>query len=277
MMLVARIFWIAAGFLALTLLCGSIGSLLRRWFMDWRSLKVCADLVTPSLNTIMRNAVLVDKRVAGTRCVVKRVAEMRSYATLLGIGGRSRFIVVTAPVVERLAASDLHALVAHECAHHLNGDCQRHNVLQLFGRLTLLGDAFVGVLENSFGYELAADRTAVTTLHADPLALRDALRQMSAASIGAFAGSSRDAAGLTAIGITSIVLMPESSRFFARWLARARLWLALYTSDTEITYWHPAIEERGRCLEALAAKQVAAGQRCVSVASPNTDARQGSC
>jgi Zn-dependent protease with chaperone function len=149
-----------------------------------------------------------------------------------------------------LNSEELEALLAHELAHHVLHHCVRDNLLQFLGRLTVVGDGFTRALEDSFGYELEADRAAVVRLGVDPAALKGCLE-----TIQQDAATNEDTvaplvAGLSALGIApshcAEILRqgPSSLSFWSRWRLAWRLYVDQFTGNMNTSYWHPAIEER---------------------------------
>ncbi len=154
-----------------------------------------------------------------------------------------RLVEISCGAVDLLSSDELGALVAHEFAHHVCGHPRKHNTLQWLGRLTLVGDTFVGTLEDSFGYELKADRIAVTRFGVSPDSLRNALLKMQVATlVGSKAkapGRDRQTSKSTRGRIWSAVVGPLS------------FWLALYRGDPPLSYWHPSLRERLEALDRL--------------------------
>ncbi len=157
-----------------------------------------------------------------------------------------------ADCIDSLDANELRALIAHEMAHHVNGDCVRHALLRFLARLTLMGDGFVAVLEHSLHYEMNADRTAIRRFGISPPHLASCIRKMSALGtlekLHAFGGLElRDA-------VQKDKTRGANLRRKGLWcsvLNSVRLWWRCYTCDTEMGYWHPSLPDRLALLESM--------------------------
>ncbi len=184
----------------------------------------------------------------GSLCAEIRVAQPRlvvvpsrfPHGAAYEYGKREKYILVTSACVEVLSEDELRALLAHELAHLVRGHCRRHNRLQMLARITLVGGAFAGVIEDSVHNELEADRTAVQRLGIDPAVLRSALVQMRAAA---------HLAGSAGVLLGALAFTDRNAGEQSRGVGVFQAWLRLFRSDTELTYWHPSIEERIRVLE----------------------------
>lgn len=152
-------------------------------------------------------------------------------------------IEVSYRIIEILETQELKALLAHELAHHVCGHCRKHELMKWLGRFTLVGDTFVGALEDSFGYEMEADRVAVTRFRIPPQDLRNALLKMQVAILLSPAESSSDEKQVeTGKTITCRTM-------FGRLRDSIRTWLALYKGDPPLSYWHPSFNDRLLLLE----------------------------
>lgn len=159
-------------------------------------------------------------------------------------GGRWRFIVCTSGLTESLDRREIPAVLAHECGHHALRHCERHNLLSMLGRLTLIGAAAAVVLEDSFGYELAADAYATTECGIDVTVFQSSLM-----SLAAIASRPQLDDNLTECAVP---LQWSSNRWsrrrqgqtYLRWVVECwKMWRQLYLSD-HVTYWHPSPRER---------------------------------
>lgn len=155
---------------------------------------------------------------------------------------KNPLVEISRGVVQLLSANELRAIVAHEFAHSSCGHTRTRNRLQWLGRLTLVGDTFVGTLEDGFGYELEADRVAIERFRVPPSDLRAALVKLQVASQLHVSNPSAALSGRRSVG--------RSSTFEKPWRA-IRTWLALYTGDPPVSYWHPALQQRLEALEAM--------------------------
>lgn len=187
---------------------------------------------------------LVGRRVVRPWVAVLPLRSPAAASFEFGLIRRRQMVAVTEGALDLLDESELRALLAHEIGHLALGHCRTHAVLQLLGRLTFVGDSFVGALEHSFGYELAADRMAVERLGVGSSALRSCLQKICAVSTFGRLPEQLDQ-GLPVDG--GRFGMPPSGRFTLR--RSLRLWFRFYTADTLLAYWHPTIEDRLRALD----------------------------
>jgi Zn-dependent protease with chaperone function len=255
--LASRLFWGACATAPLAVVGVSVATLLSRWRTTRSALRATAaghgvgspEWLSETAFQLAAKAGREPPRIA----VVPGDAPQSS-ALSLGFSSSQDVILLSLRTFEVLDRNELSALLGHELAHHVNGDCRRHNLLQLLGRITLSGDAFVGILEDSFGYELAADRTAVARLGVDPVALQSALTRMRAEAALSRCAYSMPHAGLpaaTSAGEGDPAPVKSRRSFSRTILARFRLWVFIYTSDTQVAYWHPGLDERLRELNSL--------------------------
>jgi len=261
--------WSSWALIAILALSGSVGN----WLVTRR--RVRADLQrayreTASTTASVRLAELVAKltrtaRIAPLLCVIDdSTPTAASYE--FGLVGRQRFIAVTSRSLQVLADEELQALLAHELAHLEAGHCRNHRLLQILGRLTFVGDAFVGALEHSFGYELDADRLAVVNFGVDSAALRRCLLKVQAIMMAEQISRSLLTQGLAAVSTIEPRLEVDRRGLPTRQRGRlseaARLWLRLFSGQLQISYWHPVIEERIRQLDSMSPVPRGGSQAC---------------
>ncbi|RJP60111.1 MAG: hypothetical protein C4541_04915 [Candidatus Auribacter fodinae] len=86
-------------------------------------------------------------------------------------------IEISTGYIDYLNSDELDAVLGHEMVHCLKKHCLLNYFLRLIGRLTFVGDGFVWMLQDSFGYEVQADRLAVELFGVKPRALKDSLGQ----------------------------------------------------------------------------------------------------
>ena len=179
------------------------------------------------------------------------------YATayVFGFFHKRRFIEVSSRCLE-WQDDEIEALLAHELSHHLNGHCVLDNLFRLLGRLTLVGEGFVQGLEDSFGYEMSADRFAVEKLHVGRKALKHCLWKMCHVGSAEGAGAQDIQAGLAATSFPEdhfhrlLIHGPDILPFRVRWRLAWQLFVRQYAGLGRASYWHPATEERIKALEA---------------------------
>ena len=169
-------------------------------------------------------------------------------ADVVGCGGQFWIIAVGEGVVESLTNAELQALLAHEMAHHLNGDCVRHRIVRLFARLALLGDGYAGILEHSYAYETNADQTAVLRFGISPQSLKTCIRKLDAVSM---IDATPHGGGLKLKDRReeSSAMVTEAPRISI--LEKARICWRCYTCGTAMGYWHPTVQDRIIALESL--------------------------
>lgn len=173
--------------------------------------------------------------------VIAPSLEPTACAYEFGIRRRKQIIEVSQGLVNLLDPAELKAVLAHELAHIVCGHARRHWFLQLAGRLTFVGDSFVGALEDSFGYELEADRVAVKRFGVQADDLRRAMLKMQ-------------------IALTVGSLDPEERVHDERprqgalraWRRSVEVWMRLWQGCSPVSYWHPALRERLAALRAFA-------------------------
>lgn len=179
-----------------------------------------------------------------------------------GFGKRGPRLTISRGCIDLLDHDELKALLAHELSHIFCGHNRRHEYLHLLGRIMFVDSGFVGALENSYEYEIEADKTAVKRFGIRPEDLKRCLQKMQV-STAMFVLKKR-VSGALAFASMEAVLDSDTVSTRKSWtqtLRRGfRAWLLLYTSDGAISYWHPSIEDRIKALGGeLGAKDDAGG------------------
>lgn len=246
---VARWFWCAWAWMVFTLLGLSCGTWLARRLATRRELE---ELLASALPGATRAIEVATSVISATgqrnpHIVVKPDSFPRAASFEFGLLRRSQYILVSDSCLGLLTPEELAAVIAHEWSHLVLGHCRKHNILQVLGRLTFVGDSFTNAIEQSFRYELEADRCAVDRFGVPKQTIRNCLLKLRAVatlqrlrhSLPATTG-----AGL-AMSQPGSSATPRSRRG-PRWTAldSIRLWVQLYTGDTMAAYWHPAVDER---------------------------------
>lgn len=259
----SRIFWACSSCALVALYATSIGHYLwRRRQLHKRLQRARGDQITPALRARLEGvASTLAKRTGASRPYIVPHVGTRAHAGahMCGLFFPERYVEVSLGALDALADQELEAIMAHEWSHHVRGHCRWHNVLQLAGRLTLFGGGFVGALQDSFGYELDADRTAVLQFGVRPDALKSALLKMRAQNALLSLCRSRSVQGL-AFAEASESAVPghgqsvQGLTFAGRLVRNARMWLAIYTSEGDISYWHPSIARRLSAIDQLSCK-----------------------
>ena len=168
----------------------------------------------------------------------------RAAAHCVGLLRSRKFVEVSERCLELLDLAEQRALVAHELGHHLRGHCLKHNIMQWLGRLTYVGGAFVISMEDSYEFEMQADRAAIEELGVDRASLRRCLMKMRADAV---VQRLRDTgAGLGILRGTDPPARIDSARSigFPGWRIALRDWYTLVRTDAEIAYWHPSVGDR---------------------------------
>ncbi len=179
----------------------------------------------------------------------------RSYC--FGIFQRRHFIEVSVGCFELLGQKERRAVLAHEASHVILGHCRRDTVFHFLGMISLVGGAIPRVLQDTFGYERAADHMAVAVLGADPRAMMTALWKLRnvQAALGAPVRTLVEGLGAVSSSTESVISAlpnwPAKLSPWARWCIAWRLYLDQYRSSGDTVYWHPAIEERVQWLQDL--------------------------
>ena len=176
-------------------------------------------------------------------------------ARCVGLWKARRVIEVSDRCVRELTEQQMHALLAHEMAHHRLGHCRRDQVLRLLGRMTFIGDGFVRILEDSFGYEMEADRFAVTELRADPRALIESLQKLrminAIENLRAVSSISGPAIAASDEEVDQVVASSLSLAWPQRLKLGARLLAQQYFGLKHSGYWHPPVAHRVAALQAF--------------------------
>lgn len=197
---------------------------------------------------------------------------------VFGLVRHRKVVEVSRRALTLLSDDDLQALLAHEMSHLLLGHARRHVLLHYLGRLTFVGGGFVGVLEDSFGAELAADRSAVTRFNVSPQSLVSALMKMQAiAEIERLrlvrGGDTMAALGLASHPIGKSHSEPSGSSWFVHLRRNARLWCQLYCYEQAPPYWHPSVTERIEALRGIAGSEHHDGTSQLSSSEPDSHDR----
>ena len=181
-------------------------------------------------------------------------------AQRIGILHRRNVIEVTGCCTDLLDDDELDALLAHELAHHVGKHCLIDNALRLAGRITLVGDGFVRTLEDSFGYELQADREAVSSFAVSADALKRCVLKLqtyaAAAQLRQFRPASGGGGGVSGggVGIIDAGLVggePDNPtgpvkglKITDRFKVCLRIYWQQYVGSGYAAYWHPALDYR---------------------------------
>ncbi len=202
---------------------------------------------TPGVELLEAAVTRFNERVGlSVELAVSKDVQPVAAAHATGMLTRRRFVEVSKRCLEILDGDELEALVAHEMAHHLCGHCTKHNLMQWLGRWTYVGGTFVGALEDSFGFELEADRAAIAKLGVRPGVLKTCLMKMRADAV--VQQLQLRTGGISLVAMNQGAGRPTSE--MRRWKTRFQAWVELYRSDTAVAYWHPSIGDRINALEA---------------------------
>ncbi|MBE7559511.1 M48 family metalloprotease [bacterium] len=254
-MLVAWLVYLTACW---SLLFASIASIL---FQDYRARRLARAAVsdqTANPLTAVAQRLLTAPQAPTPRPVLVRVDSSMPFAcaTSHGLLRPKPMIVVSTRCISILDEAELDALIAHELAHHRLGQVRRDYWLRFFGRITFVGDAFVRVLQDSFGYELKADICAVRDFGISPQALKRSLLKMR--TVAAMEGLNEV---LAPVGVcfqaedvgAEGVKVPRLSAIQAL-RAAGGLYLRQFLGSHGWGYWHPSLDHRLAILEDMSAR-----------------------
>ncbi len=164
-----------------------------------------------------------------------------------GLWKRRQFIEVSSGATALLESVELEAVTAHELAHLTCGHSRRHGLLRLMGRLTLMGDSFVGALADSFGYEAKADACAIQLMGVNAESLKTALIKLQVAGSlkPLFTEGKKSELRSLESGMARGILrnlVPWNVLYSIK--SSFRAWLMLLVHDSALAYWHPALQDR---------------------------------
>lgn len=165
-----------------------------------------------------------------------------------GVFRKTHFVEVSSRCITMFDENEIEALFAHELSHFVRGHVLIHNLFIFWGRLGFVGNTFVTTMENTFGYELAADHTAIEKFDIEKRALISVLRRIrntvaAEADVFLFTGP------LAISGLNThfrkllfgeFYMIPIQKRLYLG----IQLFLKQYTSSVETSYWHPAYQDR---------------------------------
>lgn len=135
------------------------------------------------------------------------------------------------------------ALLAHELAHFMNGDCIRRARLRFLCRAFCLGDSCIGLFEDANRIEHRADRTAVEVFGACPISLASGLSKL-----GGFRNTrKRISSGLSAVPAAE----PQDACQSRRVIGPLMDWYSIYFEGATMSYWHPDTQDRARVLHTM--------------------------
>jgi Zn-dependent protease with chaperone function len=184
-------------------------------------------------------------------------------ARSVGLMRTQRVIELSDRCIEEFTEQELYALLAHETAHHHLGHCRKDQVLRLLGRTTFLGDGFVRVLEDSFGYEMKADRFAVAELGADPQALIGCLQKLRIITAIENLQAVSRITGLALPGNADdpdqMTVLCSSLTWWERLKLGATFLVEQYFGLKHSGYWHPPVTHRIAALQTFQPARVRNG------------------
>lgn len=174
-------------------------------------------------------------------------------ARRIGFLRTHNIIEISSRCSEIFNGKELEAMLAHELAHHALGHCRKDRVLRFLGRMTFVGDGFVRILENSFGYELKADQFAISELRADPEALISCMQKTriitAIENLSIFSEATGLAMDAHSDNLEKEMLMATATLSQVQRLKLgAKIFLQQYLGRKHSGYWHPALNQR---IEAL--------------------------
>jgi Zn-dependent protease with chaperone function len=257
-----RIGWLLYGLSGPALLAVSVGQLARRRRRERRRLRE-APADAELLRAVERLATRGEKSVridtSRVRAVVPQTSAVVASSDVYGLRRPERFIVVSSGGLEALERDELEAVVAHELVHLLDGHCRRDQLLRWLGRLTFVGDGFALLMQNSWGYEEAADRTAIEKLGVPRETLVRCLQKMRhSKAIARLAPLDPTRfSGLPALSdyrdeIKDLLEKgPAALPFRRRWSLAWQILHKQYFDAIGLYYWHPTDRIREQILRSL--------------------------
>jgi Zn-dependent protease with chaperone function len=177
-------------------------------------------------------------------------------ARYTGLFRREKAVEVSTRWLQLLNEEEIDALLAHELAHHSLGHARKDQLLRLLGRLTFFGDGFTRILQDSFNYEIEADRCAVLVFRVKPRALISCLYYMrniaGAETLRHLISYEGVSIGpLDANETMSISQELASMRWTRRLKVAIHAYFQQYLGLKYSGYWHPSLERRIAMLEKL--------------------------
>ncbi len=153
---------------------------------------------------------------------------------------RAEIVADVHTIISLCDPKEVTALLAHELAHFINGDCIRRTRLRFLCRLLCLGDSCIGLFENANRIEHSADRTAVEVFGACPKSLANGIGKLSRYHNT----RKRISSGLSAISadVPRVKDRPKSI------LGLLKDWYSIYFEGATMSYWHPDTKDRIRVL-----------------------------
>ncbi len=235
----------------------SIGNLLYRNFRVHRSLRELTEDDYRARDGTALSAIVADlaTRVgrAAPKVCVRDSSMPHACAHEFGLFRRIQYIEVSSICFEILNSDELGAVLAHEWSHHFRHHCSTHRLMHVLGRLTFVGGAFVGALENSYAYEHDADENAILKFNIQPDLLKRSLLRMRAVATTQRLLSAMNPQGLELLPHRPPKGNKNQSRLWGilRIKHMLKTWLLFYTADNGVSYWHPSIDDRVRALSEL--------------------------
>lgn len=249
----SRVFFLGWTVLALSFLAISLSSLARRRIVNNKRLERLRAKTTTKEHRQLGDiaSVLLKKYILPMNIVISDDPQPTASAHVTGIFRPRHYVEISKRCLDILTPEELKALIAHEMAHHVCGHCTKHNLMQWMGRWTFVGGTFVGALENSFGFELEADQTAVSHFGILPVALKTCLMKMRSDAVVQELKRRTGGLGILANSNGSGHCTLGHVSEMKSWKARLYAWFTLYTSDTGVAYWHPSVNDRIAALDAV--------------------------
>jgi hypothetical protein len=160
--------------------------------------------------------------------VITQDASIFAAAHTFGVFRRERFIEITSTAVAEFTGDQVLLLVAHEACHHIHDDPIHDTAIRYAGRVTLVGDTFARLFQDSFANEQRAYEFAVQSTGATPDLLDQTLRGM-----GGFNSIRKTMQRLD----RPVAAAP--SQHEEKNISAFQLFLRQYTDPDMLAYWHP--------------------------------------
>ncbi len=171
-----------------------------------------------------------------------------------GLIRKQNNLYVSSSCLKHLKDKELMAVFAHELAHLTLSHTFNDFYLRLLGRITLVGDGLVRILQDSVNNEVKADKHAVKVYHISPNVLkRSILILYNISNIQKYKKSSLRDDTLQSINEKYDIEVLRNALKSFKWYSRLKIAWEIYISQYlgvgYSGYWHPSIAVRIQSLE----------------------------
>lgn len=162
------------------------------------------------------------------------------------------YVHVSTRACDLLSAPELEAVLAHELSHIALGHCRRDAILLWLGRITLVGDSFVRIAQQTATNETDADAAARLRFGATADSLRTALVKMR--NVAAAEAPPLFAGGIPFVSFPLSRYLTRQEYLALPFGQQLRLGVRalrdFYVCGGSRAYWHPDRRHRARALRA---------------------------